>query len=402
MNEERMKKRVNIAVIGHLDHGKSTLIGRLIYDAKSVFRKKLEYIIRNQKNSKELEFSLLLDSFQEEREGKFTLDTTQVILWIKGLEYNFIDCPGHKEFIQNMLTGASQGEYAILVVSAKRGEGIEEQTKMHINLAKLLGIKRLLVAINKMDTIGYRKERFLKLKNKMEDYLRVIDYRKRISFIPLSAKYGQNLMKKSLFMKWYKGKPLLEVLNAEIKDLNYPTKKVEPLRLFIQGIYDEGHRKILLGKIERGKLKVNDWIFMNISQQRGRVKKIVSGSKSKRVSQEGECVNFIVEGINLDEIKRGEVVTNLWSKPLVTKRFKADVFFLKKRPKNNRRFLIRCGLREVKCEVKLLNFKEGIYKVDIILEEPLAIEDMEKTSSLGRFVLIDKRATIVGLGKVDV
>ena len=398
-----MKKRINIAVIGHLDHGKSTLIGRLLYDTKTISREKIEEIMKIRKNKEELDFSLFLDSFQEEREGQFTLDTTQVIVKTKKFEYNFIDCPGHKEFIQNMLTGASQGEWAVLVVSAKRDEGIQKHTKLHINLAKLLGIKRLLVVVNKMDTVDYRKERFLKLKSKIEDYLKIIDYRRKISFIPLSAKYGENVIKKSLFMKWYKNRPLLETLNAEIEDLNCTTKKAEPLRLSIQAVYNDGYRKVVLGKIEKGRLKVNDKVFMNLSQEKGIVKEILNPDKRKKVSQKGECVSFIVKGVNLDEIKRGEVVTNLYSRLLLVKKIKAEVFFLKKKPKNNTRFLVKCGLQEVNGEVKLLSGKEEIYKANIFLEEPLAIESVKKTHGLGRFILIDnRRSNIVGLGKIDV
>ena len=398
-----MKKRINIAVIGHLDHGKSTLIGRLLYDTKTISREKIEEIMKIRKNKEELDFSLFLDSFQEEREGQFTLDTTQVIVKTKKFEYNFIDCPGHKEFIQNMLTGASQGEWAVLVVSAKRDEGIQKHTKLHINLAKLLGIKRLLVVVNKMDTVDYRKERFLKLKSKIEDYLKIIDYRRKISFIPLSAKYGENVMGNSSFMSWYKGKPLLNLLNEESKKLSNSTKKAEPLRLFIQDIYNEGDRKILLGKIEKGRLKINDKIFMNLSQEKGIVKEILNPDKRKKVFQKGECVSFIVKGVNLNEIERGEVVTNLYSRLLLVKKIKAEVFFLKKNPKNNTRFFIKSGLKEVNCKIKLLSGKGEIYKANIFLEESLAIEGVKRTPSLGRFVLLNKRdATIAGLGKIDV
>lgn len=397
-----MGNRANIAVIGHLDHGKSTLMGRLLYDTKTISREKIEEIINIQRN-KELDFSLFLDSFREEREGRFTLDTTQAIVKTKKFEYNFIDCPGHKAFIQNMLTGASQGECAILVVSAKRDEGIQKHTKLHINLAKLLGIKRLLVVVNKMDTVDYRKERFLKLKSKIEDYLKTIDCRRKISFIPLSAKYGENVIKKSLFMKWYKNGPLLETLNAEIEDLNCATKKAEPLRLFIQAVYNDGYRKVVLGKIEKGRLKVNDKVFMNLSQEKGIVKEILNPDKRKKVFQKGECVSFIVKGVNLNKIERGEVVTNLHSRLLLVKKIKAEVFFLKKKPKNNTRFFIKCGLKEVNCKIKLLSGKGEIYKANIFLGESLAIEEVKRTPSLGRFVLLNKRGTtIAGLGKIDV
>lgn len=395
-----MKNRVNIAAIGHLGHGKSTLIGRLLYDAKAVSEEKIKEVRETQKDKGELDFSLFLDTFREEREGQLSLDTTQVIFKGKKYEYNFVDCPGHKEFIKNMLTGTSQAEYAILLVSAKLNEGIEEQTKIHINLAKLLGIRKLFVVINKMDTVNYKKERFVELKSEIRDYLRRINFYKKSIFIPISAKEGENTVKKTHSMKWYKGKPLLKALNESIKILN--SKKPSSLRILIQDIFFNRGKNILLGRIERGTLRVNDWLFLNLSQQKGKVKEIVADGRIKRVSKEGECIGITIENINLDKVKRGEVISSLYSKPLVRKDFQADIFFLNKRYKNKVRFLLKCGLRETNCRIELSSFKEGIYKAKIFLDEALAIESALRTPPLGRFILFDKNSNIAGLGTVDV
>lgn len=395
-----MKKRINIAAIGHLDHGKSTLIGRLLYDTKTVSEEKIKEIRKIQKNKEGLNFALFLDSFTEERKGQFTMDTTQAIFKTKKFEYNFIDCPGHREFIKNMLTGASQAEYAILVVSAKLNEGIEEQTKIQINLAKLLGIRKLFVVINKMDTVNYKEERFLELKAEIRDYFRKINFYKKSIFIPISAKEGENIVKEAHSMKWYKGSPLFRVLNQSIKISN--SKKLGSLRIIIQDISFNCGKNYLLGRVEKGILRVNDWLFLNLSQQKGKVKEIVSNSGIKRVSKEGECVGIRIENLNLDRVKRGEVISGLYSKPLVRKNFQANTFFLNNRCKANARFLLKCGLKETNCRIELSGFKKDICKAKIFLDEALAIESALKTPTLGRFILLDKNNNIAGLGTVDV
>ena len=395
-----MKKRINIAVIGHLDHGKSTLIGRLLFDSEALSKEEIKEIIKIKKNNEELEYSLFLDTLREERQNQLTLDTTQVILKARKLEYNFIDCPGHREFIKNMLTGTSQAEYAILVVSAKLNEGIEKQTTMHIILAKLLGIRKLFVVINKMDAVNYKKERFFELKDKLKDYLRKINFYKKTIFIPISAKKGENTIRESYSMKWYKGGTLLKLLNESANFLN--SKNTGSLRILIQDIYFEQNKNILIGRIAKGTLRVNDWIFLNLSKQKGKVRQIVSNQRIKRVSKEGECIGIAIENIDLDKVKRGEVISSIYSRPQVRKNFQADIFFLNNMNKRNLRFLLKCGLKETYCRIELMGFKDYIYKTKVFLNEALTIESVLKTPHLGRFILVDKNGNIAGLGNVDV
>jgi bifunctional enzyme CysN/CysC/sulfate adenylyltransferase subunit 1 len=392
-----MNSRINIAVIGSLDHGKSTLIGRLLYNTKTLSEEKVKEI---QKNKENLEFALFLDSFREEREHQFTLDTTQRILRAKKLEYNFIDCPGHKGLIKNMLSGISGAEYAILVISARLDEGVEEQTRIHINIAKLLDITKLFVAINKMDTVSYKEERFLEIKTEVKDYLRKVNFHKKTLFIPISAKEGENTTKRIHSMKWYKGKTLLSVLSDNIKNLS--PKEYRPLSVLMQDIYSYQGKNYLLGKIERGLLRVNDWVFLNLSQQRGKVTEIIVNGKVKRASKEGDCIGATLEDINLDKVKRGEVISGLHSKPLVTNIFQGDIFFLDSRYKSNKRFLLRCGLKETSCKIDLLSRKEYIYKAQISLNEKVAIDNISKTPYLGRFILFGEKGEAVGLGVVNV
>ena len=166
-----MLPKINLVVIGHKDHGKSTLIGRLLYDSKAILEQKLQEIRTELEGTskQEFKFAFLLDSLEEERKGGLTIDIMQTPFKSKKFFYTIIDCPGHKEFIKKMLTGASQADAAVLVVSAK--EGIEDQTKQHAFLAKTLGISQLVVAVNKMDQIDYRESVFAKTCKNLEDIL---------------------------------------------------------------------------------------------------------------------------------------------------------------------------------------------------------------------------------------
>ncbi|MBI5149119.1 50S ribosome-binding GTPase, partial [Candidatus Pacearchaeota archaeon] len=206
-------QKINLVMLGHLDHGKSTLIGRILYDTQTLLPDKIKEVESIWKTlGKNNEFAFFLDAFQEEVEEGMTIDTIQVTLKTKKQEYSLIDCPGHKEFTKNMLSGASQASTAILVISARKEEGIQEQTKRHIFLAKMLGIEQLFVVVNKMDAINYDEKRFNEIKQQAEEFLRGIGYAK-IFFIPISAKNGENVLTKSENMKWYTGDTLLNIVD---------------------------------------------------------------------------------------------------------------------------------------------------------------------------------------------
>lgn len=408
-----MTPRINLSVIGHLDHGKSTLIGRILYDSGALPKERVEEVRlaseslrKDNKSDKDLDFAFFLDSLREERIDALTMDTTQAHFRTKRYEYNLIDCPGHKEFVKNMLTGASQAQAAILVVSAKLNEGVQEQTRTHILLAKMLGIRQLFVAVNKMDIVGYNKERFKEIKYEINEFLKANNYYRDASFIPISAKKGDNLLNKSDNINWYKGKSLVELLNKEIKIPTYSKSKA--LRVLIQDIYDDEGKKVLTGRIESGVLKRNDNLFLNISKQAGRVVSLVGAKGNKKKAVAGECVSLQLLGVDYDRIRRGEVGSSLYDTPRIKERFFAQIFVFGKNLNKNDKLIIRCGTAEKNCKIKKIirksdceNLrikredaatlkKDDVADVEMVVDGTIVVERFSKFPSLGRFLLIKK------------
>ena len=222
------KPHINLVFVGHVDHGKSTTVGRLLYDTKTIDEQTLRKL---KEKAEELgkggfEFAFVMDNLKEERERGLTIDLAHKKFVSKKYEFTIIDAPGHKDFIKNMITGASQADAGILVVAAS--EGVKEQTKEHIWLSKTLGVAQLAVLVNKMDTVNYDQAKFNKVKGEVETVLKTVGYKlSEISFIPISALKGENIIKSSDKMGWYEGPSLLELLDQ----FNEPEKPTNlPLR----------------------------------------------------------------------------------------------------------------------------------------------------------------------------
>ncbi len=205
---------VNVVLVGHVDHGKSTLIGRLLYDSESIKDERVEEIQKlAEEYKRRFEFAYFLDSFEDELKEERTIDTVSLMFKSKRNYYTITDVPGHKEFIKNMLTGASHADVAVLVVSAE--EGVQEQTRGHMFLLKMLGIKQVFVAVNKMDAVDYKKERFETVKNQISELLNSFDYQtEEMLFIPVSALEGDNIYRRSEGMVWFDGPTLIEALDG--------------------------------------------------------------------------------------------------------------------------------------------------------------------------------------------
>ncbi|MFV1950885.1 MAG: GTP-binding protein, partial [Nitrospinota bacterium] len=241
--------KLKIVIVGHVDHGKSTLIGRLFYDTDSLPPDKIEEIQRTcEELGREMEFAFLLDHLQEEREQGVTIDTAQTFFKTDTREYVIIDAPGHKEFLKNMITGASQAEAAVLIVDAM--EGLQEQTKRHAYILDMLGLKQVVVVINKMDLVDFKEKRFEEVKSSLVTFLDSINI-KPSSFIPISAKEGYNVAKKADIMGWYNGFTLLEALDT-LNNQKSPVGKA--LQFPVQDVYKIGDKRILVGRIENGRI----------------------------------------------------------------------------------------------------------------------------------------------------
>lgn len=397
----------NLVLVGHVDHGKSTFIGRLLYDSGSLKPDKIEEVKNISKSlGKEMDFAYFTDNLEEEREEEKTIDIFKTKFKSEKM-YNLIDCPGHKEFVKNMLTGASRGEAALLILSAKEGEGMQDQTKRHLFLIKMLGINTLFVAINKIDTADYSEERFEEVKKDLLPFLEKIGY-SDIQIVPISAKKGDNILKKSENIPWYNGEPIIKIIDKNIE------KKAEPnfLRAVVQGKYQD----IILIKLESGTLKKGQEILFNYSEVKDNVESILSGFEEKQEAKAGDVVGIKINANNeqLEKISRGEILSSVEDKPEKLSELEAEIFALEPlNPEQDYIFKSASGENKAKIEsikkIEIvgedLNSKELLHAeaadVKISLDKEAIIEKFSKFEPLGRFVLLDnKNKKIVAIGIV--
>ena len=401
------KASINLVIIGHKDHGKSTLIGRLLYDSKAIPEQKIREIKEETQRTGRgrFKFAYLLDSLEEERKGGLTIDIMHTPFKTSKHLYTIIDCPGHKEFIKNMITGASQADAAVLVISAK--EGIEDQTKQHAYLVKILGIKQLVVAVNKMDEINYDQSIFQEILERLNRFLDSLDY-KNVPTIPLSALTGDNVFKKSRKMAWYDGTTFIDALDQNITPPALPTDK--PLRGFVQDVYDTEKGKIIICKIETGSIETGKDLFFSPSTQKGLIKKIELFGKEVDRAEPGDSVELSVGGV--DQIRRGEVISYPQNKAEIIQSFTAQIIVLTDiQIENNDVLKIRYGTAERKCKVQKIlekmdpinlttqqklhgGLKDGdIARVKFSTLDPTCLEKYSEIPQLGRFVVEGKKGT---------
>src|SRR3979490_1721838 len=260
---------LKIVFVGHVDHGKSTLIGRILHDTDSLPDGKIDQIKKAcAAENMEFEFAFLLDALLEEQERNVTIDTTQIPFRTKKRRCVIIDAPGHKEFLKNMITGASNADAAILVIAAS--EGVKEQSRRHAYLLTLLGVKQIVVVVKKMDLAEFSKERFDEIKNEYRKFLVDLGLEAR-AFIPASAKTGDNVAQRSKEMRWYHGPTVLEALDA-----TEPTPSLVdlPLRFSVQDVYRFDERRIIAGRIETGALRVGDQLVFSPANKTSTVNSI--------------------------------------------------------------------------------------------------------------------------------
>jgi elongation factor 1-alpha len=330
------KPHLNLVVIGHVDHGKSTTVGHLFYLTKAVDERTIE---RYEEEAKTLgkstfKFAWVLDKFKEERERGLTIDLSFWKFETDKHFYTVIDAPGHRDFIKNMITGTSQADGAILFVSAKRGEyeagiGPGGQTREHAFLAKTLGVDQLVVAINKMDdaTVNWSQERYEDVKDGVSDLLKITGYRvENISFVPTSGWTGDNLAEKSTNMPWYKGPTLVQALDA----FTVPPKPVDkPLRLPIQDVYTiTGVGTVPVGRIETGIMKVGDSVVIMPGAVKGEIRSIETHHEEISEATPGDNVGFNVKGIARSDVHRGDVLGPVSQPPPVVKEFIGQIIVI--------------------------------------------------------------------------
>ena len=318
------KPHMNLIFIGHVDHGKSTTVGRLLYDTKTVTEQDMKKIKEDvtKYNRPSFEFAFVMDQLKEERERGITIDIMHKDFQTQKFYFTIIDAPGHRDFVKNMITGASQADAAVLVVSAI--DGIQGQTREHAYLARVLGISQLIVGINKMDAAGYEKAKFEDAKAKVTELLKTVGYDvSKITFVPYSALQGDNMTVKSEKMGWYTGPTLLQCLDNFVVP-NKPTDKA--LRLPIQDVHSvAGFGTVPVGKVETGIMKPGEQIIIMPSGIKTDVKSIEMHHQQLQQAIPGDNVGFNIKGIDKKDIKRGDVVGPANNPPTVAQEFTAQI-----------------------------------------------------------------------------
>jgi len=333
---KRDKPHINLIIIGHVDHGKSTSVGHLFYDAGAIPEKQLKDFEAEAKalGKESFKYAWVLDRLKEERERGVTIDLAFYELETKKNVFTIIDSPGHRDFVKNMVTGASQADGAILMISAKRGEyeaGTNPggQTREHAFLAKTLGVNQMVVAVNKMDdaSVNWEQQRYEEVKDGVSRLLKMVGYDpSKIHFVPTSGWTGDNLVNKSENMSWYNGPTLL----AALDDFKLPPKPTDkPLRIPVQEVYTiRGVGTTPVGKVETGELKPGDDVLFMPSGEKGKVNSIETHYTKIDKAGPGDNIGFNVKGVPKDKLRRGEVVSHPNNPCRVAKAFTGRIFII--------------------------------------------------------------------------
>ncbi len=413
----KQKPHINVVFVGHVDHGKSTTVGRLMFDSGNISEQDMRKLkdLAQQLGKAGFEFAFVMDNLKEERERGVTIDLSHKKFVTNKYEYTVIDAPGHRDFIKNMITGASQADVGFLVVAAP--DGVMAQTKEHVFLLKTFGVNQLCVIVNKMDVLKYDQAKFNQVKEDISKLLKTVGYKpENVPFIPAASFLGENVVKKSANMNWYTGPTIIEQLDNFVP----PEKPTTlPLRLPLQDVYNiTGIGVVPVGRVETGVMKVGDKIVITPGREgngvAGEVKTIEMHHEQIQMAEPGDNVGFSVRGINKKDIARGDVVGHADSPPTVVTEFTAQIVVL------NHPTVLTVGYTpvfhihtsQVACQfVKLLKridpatgqvaqenpdmLKNGDAAVVVIRPtKPLVIEKQKEIPQMSRFAVRDAGQTV--------
>ena len=413
----REKPHLNVVFVGHVDHGKSTTVGRLMYDAGMIPEQDMRKLkeTAQQLGKVGFEFAFVMDNLKEERERGVTIDLSHKKFTTSKYEYTIIDAPGHRDFIKNMITGASQADVGFLVVAAP--DGVMAQTKEHVFLLKTFGVNQVAVIVNKMDVVKYDKARFAKVKDEISALLKTVGYKPdQVQFIPAASFLGDNVVKKSSNMSWYDGPTIIEQLDK----FSAPEKPTNlPLRLPLQDVYNiTGIGVVPVGRVETGIMKIGDKVVIMPAREgngvKGEVKSIEMHHEQIQQAEPGDNVGFSVRGVNKKDIARGDVLGHENNSPTVVSEFTAQIVVL------NHPTVLTVGYTpvfhihtaQVACQfVKLLEkldpatgqvvqqnpdmLKNGdAARVVIKPTKPLVIEKQKDIPQMSRFAVRDAGSTV--------
>lgn len=409
---------LKIATAGSVDDGKSTLIGRLLYDTKSLTEDKLEAIERSskQKGYDYLDFSLATDGLVAEREQGITIDVAHIYFSTNTRSYIIADTPGHVEYTRNMVTGASTSQAAIILIDARHG--VIEQTYRHFFINNLLRIKDVIVAINKMDLVAFSEERYNEIKSDFQKLVVKSDYENQnITFIPVSALKGDNVVESSTIMTWYKGQTLLEHLEKlDTKDIYNNGKMRFPVQYVIRPKTAEFHDyRGYAGKVYGGEIKVGDQVVVLPSKTKTRVKEINFNGKKYKSAARRSSISVVLE--NDVNVSRGDMIVKENELPKIEKQFTATLSWMcNKELTAGAKYILQHGVHKVLAKVSAINNKietdfsgvktnisslkmNDIASVSLQLNKPIFFDSFKEHRTNGAFILIDSQTNnTVGVG----
>jgi bifunctional enzyme CysN/CysC len=398
------EKAFRVVIVGHVDHGKSTLVGRLLYETGSLPEGKYEQIqaICRRRNMP-FEWAFLMDALQAERDQNITIDVSQIWFHSDLRNYVIIDAPGHKEFLKNMVTGAATADAALLLIAAN--EGVQEQSRRHAYLLSLLGVGRVLVLVNKMDLVNYSSAVFAQIEAEYRAFLKHLRI-EPIRFIPISARDGVNLVEaQSKDLGWYNGPALLDALDQ----LEAPKSASDgPLRFAVQDIYRFDERRIIAGRVESGSLRVGEQVLFAPANKESTVASIESWqAPPSSVARSGQSI-----GITLKEqifVERGQIAATANAMPIETNRFRARLFWMGDRPLTlGRRYKLKLLTQEVECQVASIDRvidasslettssvrrsvgRNEVAEITVQTRGPVVLDNYDRLAVSGRFVLVDE------------
>jgi len=402
MTEVTSTEQLKLVILGHVDHGKSTLVGRLLHHTGSLAEGKLEQLEQvARRRGAPFEWANLMDALQAERDQNVTIDTTQIWFRTQKRQYVIIDAPGHKEFLQNMVTGAAQAEAALVVIDAS--EGVQEQSRRHGYLLHLLGLRQVAVLINKMDLQHYSQDRFKQIEAEYRGFLRGVGL-EPMSFVPISAKNGDNIASPSPNMPWWRGQTVLAALDEfKVSALS----RHQPLRFVVQDVYRFDDRRIIAGRVESGELKVGDRLLFSPGHKISSIKTIERwNAPPTDQASTGESI-----GLTLTEpvfVQRGAIAALESALPYELNRFKARMFWLGRTPLSaGRAYKLKLATQEAECQIDSIDriidassletiprtesfvARHEVAELSLRTQRPIAFDTHAEITATGRFVIVD-------------
>lgn len=389
---------LRIVIVGHVDHGKSTLIGRLLYDTGCLSKDRMRQIEESSKRlGKKADFAFATDCLEEERAGGLTIDAGYTYFKSSKRRYVIIDAPGHREFLKNMITGSSYAEAALVVIDAH--EGVKEQTKRHCYILRLIGLGQVCVLINKMDLAGYQEEIFVKTKKEMATFMDKLGF-SAACFIPVSAKEGDNIAASSKAMSWYSGPTALEALDT-FREIDI---KGKPFRFPVQDVYERQGREIVVGRVESGRVSSGDTLTLSPEKRRLRVMRIERfPSSDNQAAEYGECIGICFT--EKSSARRGQVISGDPG-PATTRTIQGNIFWMDTETHQVGEGLVfRCVTQEAACRIgrimqkfdpASMDFVEKdakelrggeVANAEIILDRDVVTDTFNFIPEMGRFVL---------------